>query len=89
MINDFMIQIIRHLGGGEKELGYSNFLQAILELPVMALIGFVLKKISSGKMLIFSGAWLLKCKSSSREQERNALLPMMLSEAGKLTVCNL
>lgn len=56
MINDFMIQIIRNLGGGEKELGYSNFLQAILELPVMALIGFVLKKISSGKMLVFSGA---------------------------------
>ena len=55
MINDFMIQIIRNLGGGEKELGYSNFLQAILELPVMALIGFVLKKISSGKMLVFSG----------------------------------
>ncbi len=56
MINDFMIQIIRNLGGGEKELGYANFLQAILELPVMALIGFVLKKISSGKMLVFSGA---------------------------------
>ena len=56
MINDFMIQIIRNLGGGEKELGYANFLQAILELPVMALIGFVLKKISSDKMLIFSGA---------------------------------
>ena len=56
MINDFMIQIIRNLGGGEKELGYSNFLQAILELPVMALIGIVLKKISSGKMLILSGA---------------------------------
>ncbi len=55
MINDFMIQIIRNLGGGEKELGYSNFLQAILELPVMALIGIVLKKISSGKMLILSG----------------------------------
>ncbi|MBP5174556.1 MAG: MFS transporter [Treponema sp.] len=56
MINDFMIQIIRSLGGGEKELGYSNFLQAILELPVMALIGLVLKKISSRKMLVFSGA---------------------------------
>ncbi|MCR5213403.1 MAG: MFS transporter [Eubacterium sp.] len=55
MINDFMIQIIRNLGGGEKELGYSNFLQAILELPVMALIGIVLKKISSDKLLIFSG----------------------------------
>lgn len=56
MINDFMIQIIRWLGGGEKELGYSNFLQAILELPVMALIGFVLKKIASRKLLVFSGA---------------------------------
>ena len=55
MINDFMIQIIRGLGGGEKELGYSNFLQAILELPVMALIGFVLKKISSRNLLVFSG----------------------------------
>ena len=55
MINDFMIQIIKSLGGGETELGYSNFLQAILELPVMAVIGFFLKKISSGKMLIFSG----------------------------------
>ena len=56
MINDFMIQIIRGLGGGEKELGYSNFFQAILELPVMALIGFVLKKIASRWMLVFSGA---------------------------------
>lgn len=61
MINDFMIQIIRHLGGGETELGYSNFLQAILELPVMALIGYVLKKISSSNLLVMSGyAFLIK-----------------------------
>ncbi|MCR5673345.1 MAG: MFS transporter [Lachnospiraceae bacterium] len=59
MINDFMIQIIRNLGGGETELGYSNFLQAILELPVMALIGIVLKKISADRLLIFSGAAFL------------------------------
>ncbi|MCR5511012.1 MAG: MFS transporter, partial [Lachnospiraceae bacterium] len=55
MINDFMIQIIRHLGGNETELGFSNFLQAILELPVMALIGIVLKKIKAHKLLIISG----------------------------------
>ncbi len=55
MINDFMIQIIRSLGGGETELGYANFLQAILELPVMALIGFVLRKVSPAKLLCFSG----------------------------------
>ena len=55
MINDFMIQIIRSLGGNETELGYATFLQAILELPVMALIGVVLKKISADKLLIISG----------------------------------
>ena len=59
MINDFMIQIIRNLGGGEAELGYANFLQAILELPVMALIGIVLKKFSAEKLLVFSGAAFL------------------------------
>ncbi len=56
MINDFMIQIIRSLGGGETELGYSNFLQAILELPVMAVIGLVLKRIKADRLLILSGA---------------------------------
>jgi PPP family 3-phenylpropionic acid transporter len=61
MINDFMIQIIRNLGGAETELGYSNFLQAILELPVMALIGFILKKISARNLLLLSGvAFLIK-----------------------------
>lgn len=55
MINDFMIVIIRNLGGGETQLGYATFLQAILELPVMAAIGIVLKKFSADKLLIFSG----------------------------------
>ncbi len=54
MINDFMIQIIRNLGGNETQLGYATFLQAILELPVMALIGIVLKKISERHLLVFS-----------------------------------
>ncbi len=56
MINDFMIQIVRHLGGSETQLGYANFMQAILELPVMALIGFVYKKITVNKLLVLSGA---------------------------------
>ena len=55
MINDFMIQIIRSLGGSETQLGYANFLQAILELPVMALIGFVLRKVTPAQLLVFSG----------------------------------
>ena len=55
MINDFLISIIRELGGGERELGYANFLQAILELPVMAGIGVILKRISSKNLLLISG----------------------------------
>lgn len=55
MINDFMIRIINELGGNETELGYATFLQAILELPVMALIALVLKRISAEKLLVFSG----------------------------------
>ncbi len=61
MINDFMIRIINALGGNETELGYASFLQAILELPVMALIGVVLKKIKAEKLLLISGvAFLVK-----------------------------
>ncbi len=61
MINDFMIVIIRELGGNETELGYATFLQAILELPVMACIGIILKKFSAHRLLIFSGvAFLVK-----------------------------
>ena len=55
MINDFMIRIINNAGGNETELGYANFLQGILELPVMALIALILKKISAEKLLVFSG----------------------------------
>ena len=61
MINDFMIQIIRSLGGSETQLGYATFLQAILELPVMALMVFVLRKINAKAVLMFSmTAFLVK-----------------------------
>lgn len=61
MLNDYLIQIIRNLGGNEKELGYASFLQAILELPVMALMAMILKKISVKKVLSFSAiAFLIK-----------------------------
>lgn len=61
MINDFLIQIINSVGGGEKELGYATFLAALLELPMMASIGLVMKKFTPGKLLIFSSfAFLVK-----------------------------
>lgn len=61
MLNDYLIQIIRKLGGGETELGYASFLQAILELPVMAVMALILKKVSVKAVLVFSTvAFLLK-----------------------------
>ncbi len=54
LLNDYLIQIIRNLGGGETELGYASFLQAILELPVMAVMAYVLRKISVKAVLTFS-----------------------------------
>lgn len=53
-INDYLIQIIRNVGGSETQMGYATFLQAILELPVMALISVVLKRISVRALLVFS-----------------------------------
>lgn len=61
MLNDYLIQIIRNLGGNETHLGYAAFLQAILELPVMALIVYVLRKVNAKAVLIFSTvAFLMK-----------------------------
>lgn len=59
MLNDYLIQIVQNLGGGESELGYATFLAAILELPMMALIGFALKKIKTGRVLVFSAVFFL------------------------------
>lgn len=55
MINDYLIQIIRNVGGSESEMGYATFLAAILELPVMASITKIMKKFSPTKLLIISG----------------------------------
>ena len=54
MLNDYLIQIIRNLGGDEAHLGYASFLQAILELPVMALIVYVFRRINVRWVIIVS-----------------------------------
>lgn len=58
-INDYLIQIITPLGGNEKQLGYAIFVAAALELPTMACIGLLLKKISCHNLLRVSGVSFL------------------------------
>lgn len=60
-INDYMIQIITPLGGTEASMGTAVFIAALLELPTMALIDKIMKKISVRNLLLISGtAFLIK-----------------------------
>ena len=60
-INDYMIQIITPLGGTETHMGTAVFIAALLELPTMALIDKIMKKISVKNLLLISGtAFLIK-----------------------------
>ncbi|MBR3247631.1 MAG: MFS transporter [Clostridiales bacterium] len=58
-INDYMIQIITPLGGTESAMGTAVFIAALLELPTMALIDKIMKKVSCRNLLIFAGAAFL------------------------------
>lgn len=58
-INDYMIQIISPLGGTEASMGTAVFVAALLELPTMALIDKIMKKVSCRNLLLFAGAAFL------------------------------
>ena len=58
-INDYMIQIITPLGGTEAQMGTAVFIAALLELPTMALIDKIMKKVSCRNLLLFAGAAFL------------------------------
>ena len=61
MLNDYLIQIVRPLGGSEKHLGYATFIAAFLELPTMAAMTLFSKRLSMRVMLVISGiAFTLK-----------------------------
>jgi PPP family 3-phenylpropionic acid transporter len=56
-----MIQIITPLGGTEAQMGTAVFIAALLELPTMALIDKIMKKISVKNLLLISAtAFLIK-----------------------------
>lgn len=60
-INDYMIQIITPLGGNETNMGIAVSCAAFLELPSMALINKIMKKISVKNLLLISGiAFVIK-----------------------------
>lgn len=54
IINNFFIQIIRPIGGGESQMGTAIFLAAIVELPAMALFNKMREKISCSTLIKIS-----------------------------------
>ncbi len=54
MINNYLIQITKNVGGTAKEMGIANAISAILELPAMILFGFLFKKIRCSFILKFA-----------------------------------
>ncbi|MCR5033490.1 MAG: MFS transporter [Lachnospiraceae bacterium] len=52
--NDFLIQILRPIGGKDSDMGTAFFIAAMLELPVMTVFAKVAKKIDVGILLKIS-----------------------------------
>ena len=55
MLNDYLIQIIRPLGGTESNMGVATFIAAMLELPTMAVITLISGKVSKRLLLTIAG----------------------------------
>lgn len=59
MSNDYLMQIIKPIGGGTKDLGYVVSLAAMLELPTMAFFLKLAERIDCGTLLKISGVFFL------------------------------
>ena len=62
MIGNFLIQIAKHVGGAAENVGIANGLAAAIELPAMALFGVLIRRCSSGTLLMISFAGFV-CKA--------------------------
>lgn len=56
MTNTFMLQIVENVGGGTAAMGIVLALAGVLELPVMFAFSFLVKRVSSYRLLLLAGA---------------------------------
>ncbi|MCG6567477.1 MFS transporter [Tessaracoccus sp. ZS01] len=59
MINNYMLQVMRHHGGDTGEMGTAVMIAALMELPVMVLWGRVMGRWSPGRLLQLSGVFFV------------------------------
>ncbi len=55
MTNSYMIQIVQQLGGGSSQMGTALSIAAVLELPMMVAFAKLVRRFSSGRLLMVSG----------------------------------
>lgn len=51
IIVTYLLQVLQTFGGGSRELGISNALQAIVEVPPMFALVYILKKVKSSSLM--------------------------------------
>jgi PPP family 3-phenylpropionic acid transporter len=54
LINTYMIDVVKDIGGNTTDQGNAIFVQAMVELPTMFLFGLILKKFKVNTLLIFA-----------------------------------
>lgn len=59
IVNSFLFQILQNVGGSESDLGTLNAYTASLEVPIMCLFGYLLKRFSERKLLFIGAVFFL------------------------------
>lgn len=56
LINNYLITIMENVGGDAATMGFANSIAAVVEMPIMFVFSFIIKKVSVEKVLILSSA---------------------------------
>lgn len=59
MFECYMINILENIGGNVADVGVSNSISAVLELPIMFFFVKILDKISAKKLIVIAGAFYI------------------------------
>jgi PPP family 3-phenylpropionic acid transporter len=87
LINTYLLQIERNVGGDSGDMGIAMFAAALVEVPVMFFSEKLDEKIGCGKLLVFSGAaFSVKILLTALAASPSSILAVQLLEAFSFSV---
>lgn len=87
LINTYLLQIERNVGGDSGDMGVAMFAAALVEVPVMFYSEKLDEKIGCGKLLVFSGAaFSVKILLTALASSPSFILAVQLLEAFSFSV---